>query len=697
MGELDTLAGMDLSGAWHVSPADDELRRSGIGIDVDDSGWSRITVPSHWRSHPALADSDGPLLYRRRFEHEAPGENERLFVTFDGIFSQADVWLDGAYLGDPEGYFVPHSFDITSLLGLAHDHVLAVEVTSPRQGPGAKHTLTGAFQDPTTAGTWNPGGIWRPVRIDRTGPVRLDRCRVLCRDANDKRAHLRCTAKLDSDAPRRVKISTIVDGITLAEQEQSLARGTNEVSWNLDVADPQLWWPWSMGAQPLTEVTVVVSVDGVRSDGRTVRTGLREVALQDWAFSVNGERLFAKGALLGPSRLALADATPAELRRDLALAKEAGLDLLRIHRHVARQETYDAADELGLLLWQDLPLHGGYARSVRRQAVAQARATVDLLGHHPSIVLWCGHDTPESSPLGQQVPTWNKTILDRWVKRAFERADESRPVIAHSGVTPHLPQLDGTDSNLRFGWDRGDERDLAGFAATLPRMVRFVTGFGSASVPDTNGVIDAATWPGLDWDDLAVHHGFEREPFERYVAPIESATFDDWRTASQSYQASVLRHQIETLRRLKYRPTGGFCFASLVDGGPFISTSILDHERRPKLAFQAVTEACRPVIVVADRLPASVEPGAAIALDIHVVSDLRHVLESIACTATLRWVGGSHTWTWQGDTPADSCVRVGTIQLVVPDAPGQLWLDLTLEHGDQVATNRYHSIITRSS
>ena len=54
-----------------------------------------------------------------------------------------------------------------------------------------------------------------------------------------------------------------------------------------------------------------------------------------------------------------------EIRRDLVLAQDANLDLVRVHAHVARPELYDAADELGLLVWQDLPLQWGYARSVR--------------------------------------------------------------------------------------------------------------------------------------------------------------------------------------------------------------------------------------------------------------------------------------------------------------------------------------------
>jgi beta-mannosidase len=426
---------MDLSGAWRACSADDEVRRTGVGIEFDDSAWVHVPVPGHWRTTPELADDDGPVLHRVNFHHRLPGDGERVFVTLHGIFYQADVWLDGAYLGDPEGYFAPHSFDITSLARLAPDHVLAVEVAcSPQRDERAKRTLTGAFQDPRRVGPdWNPGGIWRPVTIDVTGPVRIDRCRVLCRDANATRAHLRVTARLDSDRARTVRVRTVVGGITRAEQDHSLARGDNDISWNLDLAKPALWWPWSMGDQPLTDVRVEVLVDGHESHRHDVRTGLREIAFDDWVCSVNGERLYAKGAQVGPTCLDVAHATPDELRRDVELAREAGLDLIRLTSHIARPELYSAADELGVLIWQDLPLVHGYARSVRRQAVQQARDAVDLLGHHPSIAVWCAHDTPETTVRRQQLPTWNKTILDRWVKRALEQADESRPVIAARG------------------------------------------------------------------------------------------------------------------------------------------------------------------------------------------------------------------------------------------------------------------------
>ena len=708
---------MDLSGTWRAAPADDDLRRVAFGLGFDDGPWEPVEVPGHWRSTPAFADSDGPFIYRAPpFEIDAGPDGARHWAVLEGAFYQADVWLDGAYLGDQEGYFAPHAYDITDLARLGREHVLAVEVANPPQrDKRAKRTITGVF------GHWdcldpddNVGGLWRPVRIERTGPVRIERMRVLCLEATPDRAVVSVHAALDTDVARTVRVRTTLDGDVEREHEFGLARGVNNLTWTFGVDEPRLWWPWSLGEQRFVTIEVTVSIDQVVSHGRAVRTGLRQVAMRrDWVMAVNGERLFLKGANLAPTRARLADASVAELTRDIALAHDAGLDLVRVHGHVSRPELYDAADDAGMLVWQDFPLQWGYDRTVRRRAVRQAAEMVDLLGHHPSIALWCGHNEPFTLDIepgketelrkvavrfvaGHELPSWNKTILDRWVKRSLEVADPSRPIVAHSGVAPHPPQLDGTDSHLYFGWYHGHERDLERFAATVPRMVRFVGEFGAQAVPDADEFMRPERWPDLDWDALARTHGLGRVVFDQRVPPAAFATFDEWREATQRYQADLVRHHVETLRRLKYRPTAGFCVFMLADAHPAVSWSLLDHERNAKLAYHALVEACRPVIVVAERLPPSLAPGDALALDIHVVSDLHRSLDEVEVTASLRWPGGQHEWRWAGDVPPDACQRVGTISIVVPEATGELVLDLELSGPDDlVVTNRYQAPIER--
>lgn len=751
---------MDLGGTWRATTANDELRRVFGDLSYDDStteateqagatepaapaasrgdNLTDIEIPGHWRSNRAFATNDAALLYRRRFSVPPPSEQRRSWLKFDGVFYQGDVWLDSAYVGDTEGYFLPHEFEITEHLRARTDHVLAVEVScQPQSNRVAKRNLTGVFQHwDCIHPDWNPGGIWRGVRIEETGPVRISRLRCICLSASSERAELAVRAVLDCDGPGTVRLRSDV-GTTLHEFDHAVAKGTNRVEWRVTVERPRLWWPASLGQPNLTDVRIsVFSVLGEHageaqtpqepSDTRFLRTGLREVRMKNWIFSINGERLHLKGANLGPTRMAIGEATPDELQRDVELAREAGLDLIRVHAHITHPAFYEAADEAGMLLWQDMPLQWGYARSVRKQAVRQASEAVDLLGHHPSIIHWCGHNEPLALDVNpatmagpakkaaqlkmrylalQELPTWNKSVLDFAIHRALSKSDPSRPVTAHSGILPG-PASGGTDSHLYFGWYHGNERDFPRLLRTVPRMARFVSEFGAQAVPVDSSFLDASAWPDLDWERLGHDRSLQKAFFDRVVPPSQHLTFAAWKSATQTYQAELLRRHIEELRRIKYRPNGGFALFSLADAldHPAVTWALLGHDRQPKPAFEAVQEACRPVVITMDRPPAVVTVGDALTFELHVVSDIRHILRQATVRAELHWPGGSHVWGWRGDIGADSCTRIGAIDFVVPspvhpaalaqvrgdpEGPGVLRVDLTLVHPEATATNRY--------
>jgi beta-mannosidase len=236
-------------------------------------------------------------------------------------------------------------------------------------------------------------------------------------------------------------------------------------------------------------------------------------------------------------------------------------------------------------------------------------------------------------------------------------------------VLPHLPQIDGTDSHLYFGWYHGDERDLPGFARRLPRLVRFVSEFGAQSVPDALPDLDTSNWPDLDWDDMAARFGAQKAMFDRHVPPETFASFEEWRDATQTYQAQLLFHHIRELRRLKYSPTGGFMFFSFADPAPRVSWSVLDHDRSPKLAWHAVKEACAPVIVVVDRLPETINAGDTHELAVHVVNDLRRDLADAQVTVRVSAGEWNVSRTWAGDVPKDDVCYVGTLKVTLPATP----------------------------
>ena len=690
---------MDLGGTWRVAAATERRRRAFHEFDYDDSGWAAMRVPSHWAQAPpgsGGADLAGEesVLYRHRFEGPqepagasgaADGSARRWWLRIEGLAQQGDIWLDGSYLGNTDGYFVPHELEVTEQLAARSDHLLAVDATCRRFGdPDNRTLLTGALQDPELCGVDDliVGGVWRPVRLRSSGSVAIRHARAVCADVStpnhrargrgDGRtsARLELRAVLDVPGGGPMQLRTRVAG-TEHTHDHHAADGENRVEWHVDVADPPLWWPHALGEQRLCDLNMEAMVGDDVHDRRLFRIGFRSVEMRRWVLHVNGERLFVKGANLLPTQRLLGAASPSEVANDVRAARKAGLDMIRPLAHIARPELYDTADELGMLIWQDLPLRGVMSRSVVGEARRQAREAVDLLGHHPSVAVWCAHDEPfprakrpSATPpaVSRLGPSWNRDVLDRRLGRVLSRCDGSRPVVHHTDVPPHFPSLEGTTSQLWFGLHGGRAADLAPTLALMPTMGQFVSAFG---------------------------------------------------TPVRADQPEVVKTTIEILRRLKYRPTGGFLLHALADVGagagggrsePTSGFGVLDGLRRPKPGWQALVDACRPLIVAADPLPASVRGGDRLDLAVHVVNDTRADVAGMQVHASVVGPNGVaiSDQRWEGTADADDCVPVGRIAAQVPEGalPGPLTVDLTLTETAEpghtptvIATNRYTTAI----
>ena len=244
------------------------------------------------------------------------------------------------------------------------------------------------------------------------------------------------------------------------------------------------------------------------------------------------------------------------------------------------------------------------------------------------------------------LPSWNKDVLDRSVARAL-RSDPTRPVVAHSGVPPG-PLREGTDTHLYFGWYLGAMADMAGVLRRWPRLARFVSEFGAQAVPDSAAFMEPRRWPDLDWDRLAARHNLQKQHFDRLVPPDEYAAFDDWRAATQAYQAALIQLQVEDLRRLRFRPTGGFLQFCFADGHPGVTWSVLDDQRLPKTGLAALTAACRSVLPMVDPRTGHV----------HVANELRTSFADAEIEVRI----GDRVWRFGGDLAADSLAYVGRIE-----------------------------------
>ena len=106
-----------------------------------------------------------------------------------------------------------------------------------------------------------------------------------------------------------------------------------------------------------------------------------------------------------------------------------------------------------------------------------------------------------------------------------------------------------------------------------------------------------------------------------------------------------------------------------------------------------MTDAYRPVTVIADRLPPHLHGHEALAIDVHVVNDLAEPLANASVVATPTWADGRQRYGFGGGAAPESVQRVGTIPIVVPPVSGPLDLVIELRHGDAVVTRTYRSEI----
>ncbi len=680
---------------WAAVPLAAPLENA-AGARSLERAWSPVLVPGHWQLQDAFAAYEGLVLYRCRFVYRSsPGDAMRS-LRFCGVYYSARVWLNGVYLGGHEGYFSPFEFDVTEVL-LDGENELLVEVYSPEEpDENDKRTVGGVWARWDGMATHiNPGGIFREVRLIETGEVRIRSLGALADHAGDGTACVELYTRRASLARLVGRVRPVGFEAPGAEFERGvrLEPGRNRFEVGFHLPSARAWWTWDRGGQPLYELVL-----GCGGAEESARFGARTVELSDWKVSLNGERLFLRGINYLPTDAYPARASGERLRADAALARETGMNAVRVHAHVAEDQFYEACDQMGLLILQDFPLQWTHRRSILKPAIAQAAEMARDLRSHPSVGVYLAHDEPfyvippekwsvrgllrtAVEVLSPRWALWQRRVLDPAVVSSIYEEDGSRPVIEAAGHPL-------TTNHLYFGWYYGRFRDLEWAVRLLPGLSRLPTEYGAQALPDPESLEEI--WPtgqGPDWEALALNYRLQVRRMERYVR------WEGDRAAyvreSQHYQAEVLKHATELFRRLKYKPTGGTFAFMLNDPAPAISWSVVDWRRRPKAAYNALETSMAPVLICAEYPERSYETGAEISLALFVVNDLPEGLGQVQWNWEIYLAGTRNArGGGEAEVPRDSVVEIGRVQTTLT-TPGNATLRLHLFGGDVTCANGY--------
>ncbi len=708
-----------LSENWQIRPLDEF--RQGI-YPRGDEGWLPARVPAHWQELPGLEQHHGKVVYRCTFGW-APAPEElagrpRWWLRLSGTFYRSRPYLNGVDLGPHEGYFAPYEPEVTGLLEAGEPNTLLVEVDCPEErNKLGKTMVTGVFShwdclDPQA----NPGGIWLPVELHRSGPVRLSHARLLTVACDERFAQVRFDLDLDAAEPGPVTLRlrfaprTFDAEPQVFEQRRQLRRGPQEVGGLVKLREPRLWWCHDLGRPDLYDVTLeVLDEEGALSDTLTLTFGVRTFELRNWIPHLNGVRFLAKGNNYPPGDMRIARMTRERYDHDLRLAREAHMNMLRVHAHVDHPQLYEAADAAGILLWQDFPLQWVYDQKVLPEAKRQARLMVRQLGTHPSIAVWCMHneaflieDTADESvwarlrtqltALGR---SWNRDVMDTQLKAIAEAEDPTRPVVRSSGEF-HIPYVrEGTDGHAYFGWYRnhGTLDDAEVMQRRFPGNMSFLTEFGAQSFPNLES--SRRFIPDQLTDEvvkrLEERHGLQGEIMANWIPWRESGTLAEAVALSQDYQIFINRYYIDRLRDRKYRPTGGIVAFLLVDPYPAVLWSVVDYWRVPKRSYYAMKLAYSPQYAYCLYPPRVFAVGEAISLPLSVVNDARRTILGARLEARLRDPSGAlmaevrHTV----DLPADCAPFVVDRLRLTATRPGRYALELALTGVDHEVRQVY--------
>jgi len=420
--------------------------------DFSDDAWRDVTLPHDWsiEGHfdaKATMGGAGGFLpsgigwYRKHLNIPPAWNGERVSVEFEGVYMNADVWMNGQHLAThPYGY-TSFDVDLTPALKVGGPNILAVRVDNSEQ----KNSR------------WYSGsGIYRHVWLIVTGPVHVAPWGVFVAvpqaSADAAAVTVQTQVTNDSASAQTVKIATSIlspTGTEVAKMESDCsvaAGGTQQVSQQTQLTHPALWSP---ATPQMSSAVTTISEGGNVIDRVTTPFGIRSLAWNaTQGLTLNGVTLKLNGGCIHGDNGVLGTAAfdRAEIRKVEQL-KATGFNELRTAHNPPSPALLDACDRLGVLVmedtfdcWFDGKNDKDYHLIFKDWWERDLDSLVVRDRNHPSIVFWnIGNEIPNVlSPMGVD---YNSKLIN-----AIHGLDKTRPVTNAILGWPHADQQTNADT-----------------------------------------------------------------------------------------------------------------------------------------------------------------------------------------------------------------------------------------------------------
>src|SRR4051794_29442533 len=492
-----------MGGTWLFRKDDaDKGLSQGFMRNATTAGWSRVTVPNAWNATDETPQSFAGTVgwYRKDFKLPSAAKRFAWIVRFESVNYRSRVWLNGRLLGTNRGAYLPFEFRLPSgLLKRGGINRLVIRIDNRRHPTDFPPSNLNPKGQPT-GGWWNYGGILREVYLRRVDTVDFSTVKVTpdlpCASCNAT-VKFQVTVRNFSDVAQKLKLTARFGTrkIDLGTKAVGAKKFANFLAVT-QIKSPQLWSP---AAPNLYDVSIDVRAGKRRVSSYVLRTGIRSLKLVDGHLLLNGEALNVRGWGYHEDSKDRGFAIDNQIReQQLALIKESGATFVRSH-YPLHPYFMERADQLGLLLWSEIPVYAVRTkylkqRLVRQLAAKELRDNILINGNHPSIVIWS---------IGNELSARPGPVQGYYIQRAVRTAkalDPTRPVglavagYPSAGCQPEYAPLDVIGLNDYFGWYPGPNGQIAdrtllpdyldSVHACYPKKAIFVSEFGAEANRD---------------------------------------------------------------------------------------------------------------------------------------------------------------------------------------------------------------------
>ncbi len=379
-------------------------------ILFDDKTWRQVNLPHDWSIEgpfdeqwaSATAYLPGGIgWYRKNFSVPANMLSKNVYIYFDGVYKNSEVWINGHYLGKRPNGFIPFQYELTKFLNKTGINTIAVK---------ADHT---EFAD----SRWYTGsGIYRNVYLIATNPISINLWGVnfSTPEITKEKAFANIAVSLTNHSATNADVLVKCGlfnkaGIQVAKAEQSIkttAGKSFSVNIKLQVTNPALW---SLKNPELYTLKTDLFAAGKKLDDDLQQVGIRKIKFDaDKGFFLNDENIKIKGVCVHDDAGALGVALPQEVwERRLRILKEAGCNSLRMSHNPHADYLYNLCDSMGLLVMDEAfdewetgknkwikgwnvgkPGNDGYHEYFKEWADRDVKDMVLRNFNHPSIIMW---------------------------------------------------------------------------------------------------------------------------------------------------------------------------------------------------------------------------------------------------------------------------------------------------------------------